>query len=260
MVSETNDEKKPFPTAWKVAGLTFAGVFILGFWIDAQQPRTSGQVEATTSLATLQARVMDNAIEEMDPGDYPDSYNQLGAEAFGRANEMARWAAIAALTDQRCPKVDIVAISDRASSENLVWLVECDNRERFFISEQQAAAVRARFDETGDGVENQAVAEAPTIRPESARWDDFSEAEAVTACDMLTKGAMLNPRSFSPGWSWDRDRDSATGEVTFQRDFTADAALGEINSRYRCVFNADEGTIVSLAIREIDGWRSIYDG
>lgn len=226
--------------------------------LGTQADPDSDFVGEPSDLAELQSRVAEGAVEVMEPEDYSDTFGRIGAEAFERANLLAPWAAYAALSDDRCPRAELVAISDRATTDELVWFVDCAGGERFFISEPQAVAVRARL-EGAEAVEDASSSDADPVRPESARWEDFDEADAVSQCDFMTQRAMLHPESFSTGWNrWTTERDSAAGTVTFERPFTANAAIGELNSRYRCTINADENRIVSLSILEGSEWTSIF--
>ena len=78
------------------------------------------------------------AVIEMKPSDYRDTFNRIGEEAFARANELAKWPAVTAAASPRCDSVEIAAISEQATSQELHWFVDCANGERFRITEAEA--------------------------------------------------------------------------------------------------------------------------
>ena len=70
----------------------------------------------------------------------------------------------------------------------------------------------------------------------------------------------INSGSVDFAWRWDTERNPDTGIVTFQRDFDAQNAMGgTISSRYQCEVNADRGRVTKVMIRELDGWRTVFE-
>ncbi|MDZ4137971.1 MAG: hypothetical protein U1D66_03715, partial [Erythrobacter sp.] len=108
--------------------------------------------------------------------------------------------------------------------------------------------------------EARALADATQVaEPASARWKNFDEASAVSACDLTVQNAMLVPGSFSTGFNrWAIDKNDETGLVIIERDYETENAYGmTLNSRYRCEMNADSGDLVGLSIREPNGWQKL---
>jgi len=168
------------------------------------------------------------------------------------------FAGLAAAESDKCPSVDMVEVSDKSSPRKVVWFVDCTAGERFMITEDQAAAMQTKFDPKASIEARKAAEKIATAKPKSERWKGFDEALAASKCDLLTQQAVINQRSFNPGWGWDTYKDEDSGHVTLERDFKADAAIGAINSRYQCVVDADHGGIViGLSIREVGGWRKL---
>lgn len=220
---------------------------------------TDPSAPVATRLSTLESNIAPDAVSEMIRADFSDTYNKLGQAQFDKANALAKWAAIAAAESEQCPSVDLVGISDRATRETLQWYVDCGNKERFFINQEQAEAALAIYDPASTP-EARATAERVAVaEPVSARWKDFDEASTVSACDLLVEQQMLVPSTFSTGFSrWAMDKNDETGVVVIERDYTSENAYGmEINGRYRCTVNADDGELVGLAIREPDGWVNL---
>ena len=104
-----------------------------------------------------------------------------------------------------------------------------------------------------------AVQQLAAPAPESAVFDDLSEADVVSKCDMAVQSAMRSQGSFDTAWQWQFTRHTATGRVTVVRDFEADNAFGAtLSSQYECVVNAADMVLVSLRIREGNGWQTLY--
>jgi hypothetical protein len=210
-------------------------------------------------LAELDAKIAADAIILMDAENYPRKLTMFGRRRFDVANELTRWAAIAAAESDDCNLVSTVGISDGATRRTLRWFIDCANRERFNITEAQAVAARDRH---APGIADTARATALRLavaRPDSARWEDFNEANAAAACDLMTQNAMLVPRTFGTGFiRWAIDKNAETGIVIIERDFEAENAYGmEINGRYRCTIDTNSDRITGLSIREPSGWREL---
>ena len=190
----------------------------------------------------------------MDRSDYPDTYQRLGGEAFARANELAKWPAVTVAASKRCDKVGVAYISDRATSERLVWFVDCENRERFWIAEVEAVATRDNFDD--DGV---AQIDIPAPAPASAAFDDMSEADVIARCDTAVKSALKSQSSFDPGSRLQFMKHQHNGRVTAIRDFEAQKAFGAtLSSRYVCLVDVASMELVEVRIRESGDWKTLY--
>lgn len=109
----------------------------------------SDVTSASDTRASLEARVASDAVFPMDQNDFSDTYAKLGAAQFLKANDLAHWAAIAAVAQgNACDRVAMVNVSDRSTRDNIVWFVDCDNKERVFIEQHQAEEAKQRFDST----------------------------------------------------------------------------------------------------------------
>jgi len=220
--------------------------------------QTPGRDPREARLAILTKKLQADAVQPNAQSDLPKMVAKIGKSQFDKSNALMRWAGLAAAESDRCPGVDLVEVSDKSSTQKVVWFVDCSNGERFMITEDQAAAMQIKFDPTAPAEARAAAEKVVVAKPKSQRWQGFDETLAASKCDMLTQEAMINRRSFDPGWRWDTYKDEDSGHVTLERDFRADAALGPINSRYQCVVDADHGGIViGLSIREVGGWRKL---
>jgi len=251
-------------TANQERGLKIGVAVVIGLWITAVTSCQSGDSASaaeseTSKLEQVTSKLDPAAVSLMTKADYSKTYKKLGKAQFDTANDLTRWAALAAAESEQCPKVELVAVSDKAARKQIVWFADCSNKERFIITEEQARATRDRLDPAASP-EARAKAQALAIaEPKSARWAKFNEAMAVSACDLLTQQAMLVPESFSTGWNrWQIDKNDDTGVVTIEQDFKSENAYSmKINGRYRCVLDGDAGEVTALSIREPDGWRKL---
>lgn len=207
----------------------------------------------------LQSKIEPHAVSPMTRADFKDTYARLGARQFDNANALMQWAAVAAAESDQCDRVDLVAVSDKATRKELQWFVDCTNKERFQIRQEQAEAARGKYDPAASPEARQAAQQVGTAEPKSARWKDFNMATALTSCTTLVRSAMLNQGSFDAAWSYDSEKNDETGVVTIQQDFEAQNGFGgTITSRYHCEIDTKlAGRVTKLKIREPDGWRNL---
>lgn len=214
---------------------------------------------AQSPLERLESKIASDAILPMDRDGYSETYSKLGKAQFDRANELAHWAALAAAESDQCNKVSLVGVSDESTRKQIQWYVDCANRERFQITQEQAETALARYDANASGEDRAAANDVVPPQPRSARWKDFNERVAMASCQSLVRSSLLDQGSFDAAWSWDSEKDDKTGLVVIQQDFEAGNAFGgKISSRYNCVVDADHGSRVKeLSIREPGGWRKL---
>ncbi|MEZ5710100.1 MAG: hypothetical protein R3E02_12015 [Blastomonas sp.] len=259
--------------AWPRVGITFFLMVIFPSSPSANSiDEETAEVEAEATeepeqrvdpvaekLALLQEKIVQNAVIEMDRNDYAKTYAKLGEAQFDNANNLMRWAAIAAAESKQCDQVEIVDVSDRATRSELQWFVDCKNKERFQIKQAQAEAAKGKYDPDATPQQRKAAKQVAVAEPKSARWKNFNEAIAVTACQSLVRSAMINQGSFDTAWGWDSEKNDDTGIVTIQQDFEAENGFGgTISSRYHCEVDTNlAGRITTLKIREINGWRDL---
>ncbi|NLR71192.1 hypothetical protein HGI47_09935 [Novosphingobium sp. ERN07] len=244
-------ERRGWPTWAKVTagvGLLWVVSDLVGCTIGYMVEHTPKQPEKAAAERVMDKIAPDTVIP-MDRADYRKTFAKLGKKQFDNANDLMKWAAVAAAESDKCDKVVVVGISDYATAKELQWFVDCENKERFQIREAQAVAVRAKF-----AAANVAVAE-----PKSAQWKNFNERVAVSDCKSLVQSVMTDRGSFDAAWTWDSEKDDQTGRVTIQQDFEAKNGFGgTISSRYHCVIDTKiGGRIVKLKVREADGWRTL---
>lgn len=106
----------------------------------------AAQPAATETKETLQARVAGDAVMLMDRESFSDTYAKLGEQQFQNANDLTRWAAIAAVAQgPDCDRVEIIGISGRSTREHVEWFVDCENGERILVEQPEAEKARLRY-------------------------------------------------------------------------------------------------------------------
>jgi hypothetical protein len=212
---------------------------------------------ANKALEAVNEKISPDAVAPMDRENFPRFYQTLGRARFDEANALAIWVARATAASESCERVSYVGQSDATTRSRLVWYVDCSNDERFTITEDDARAAKGRLDPQATDAEKR-LADRPVARPQSARWENFDEAVAISQCDQIVSTVAINRGSVDFAWRWDTELNADTGVVTFQRDFDAQNAVGgTISSRYHCEVDADRGRVTKLMIRELDGWRTL---
>lgn len=257
-------QKSGQPWKWKIGGTFAAGIIMAAIYSCAQNmpphggPASAVQPGAPLELGAAKAKVPFEPTL-MTKADYPKMYKQLGPTKFDATNSLMSWAALAAANSKQCSEVTDIGVSDKSTRRAVLWFVDCKNSERFMISEEQAIATRDQYDPKASPEAKARAEQVAVAEPKSARWKNFNEGDAVTACRTLVQSTMANQKSFDAAWTWDSQKDDNTGLVTLQQDFNAENGFGAtISSRYSCVVNAAQGSrIVKLSIREGAGWRSL---
>lgn len=112
------------------------------------------QPVATDTREALEARVAGDAVMLMDRESFGDTYAKLGTGQFQNANDLMHWAAIAAVAQSNaCDRVAMVNVSDRSTRDNIVWFVDCNNKQRIFIEQPQAEDAQRHFGGSATGTE-----------------------------------------------------------------------------------------------------------
>lgn len=95
-------------------------------------------VDTRTPLERAEAKIAPDAVMLMDKADYSKTYAKLGADQFNRANDLTRWAAVAAAEATNCERVELIGLSDQSTRKELQWYVECANNVRVNIYQSHA--------------------------------------------------------------------------------------------------------------------------
>lgn len=238
--------------------------------LEAEEQSARERAEAqekATQLAAEQSKITDKvpasliAAANYTRGEYPDLYRQIGKATFSKLSKLEPGAIYAASESQNCDAVQSAGVSDRSRKGAALWFVDCENGNRFMITQEQAAAALARFKgkklhqaDLGESCTTSTVAMCKA----TAAQKDAKEAEIVSVCDMLLKRAVLSASSLDVAWSWDYGISDEPDIVIVQRDFDSQNGFGAtIRSRYHCEVNAATRQITKFRVQGAAGVQKV---
>lgn len=263
----TTDQKQEWTPVTFTIGLVAGLAMVLGLgwgllWIaesfsrfQAAQAAKERAASAPLDPAAVNGKVDPALTAPVARSADPASYAKLGSRAFGTANELRRWAALAAAQSKACDRVASVAVWDRSTSAALSWRIGCANGETFVIPEDQARSVRAQLDPEATLEDRKRYAALVTIaQPVSAAWKAFDEGLAVVTCENVMERVAVDRGSFSGEGRWSVERDLEAGLAVIERDYSAANALGgRISGTYHCTVAAQTGNVVGLVAHDLTG-------
>ncbi|MCW3837084.1 hypothetical protein ACFQ1E_13005 [Sphingomonas canadensis] len=223
--------------------------------VSVKGPQQMATLDHDTQWKAMNAKVDQSLTNPLERNDDPVSYDKVGKRAFGSANELRRWAALAASQSDACDNVAWVSLSEKATPAALLWKIVCTNKEVFLIPEDQARSVRAQFDPNATLEDRKKFAALVTIaQPVSAMWKPFDEGLAVVTCESALERAAVDRGSFSGEGLWTVAKDEEGGIATIVRDYSAKNAFGgTLSGKYQCIVRANDGSIASLKTKDALG-------
>lgn len=216
--------------------------------------RSSGQ--RSSVAGNDQAAILSKMEEESHSwteytrAESPDVFNAVGAKAFTSLAKLERGALYATAESTNCDKVMSGAVSpDKSTKGAPVWLVDCDNGNRFVITAGEAADA-LKLKNIGALALNDVSASCTAENLEACIASDAqksaSQAEVATICDTAVQQALIGDSSMD--WHWDY----AFGKgdtVQVVREFKATNAFGaKLKHRYFCDFDTAKKVITRLSV------------
>ncbi len=207
------------------------------------------------TLAEYQAKVGANAVFDAGPSYYPKLYKKLGKASFNRAMALNDWAALKVVLSDTCDRLFQIDVSDAATRDEIQWFADCENGQRFYVTEPEAKQVKAALE---------GVAPTSPIDPtkldkpmsQQERLDSFPEVQAVTDCDALMRSAAKSPSSYKSKMRWSLDNTATPGRVTISRRFEAENAFGvRLEGQYECTVDAVSGQVIKLRAYQNGEWQ-----
>lgn len=183
----------------------------------AATPPSSTAEAPPASDEAARARIDDYVFAPYTKAEFPKSFAKYG-KAMDRAQALREGAARKALDSGRCDRVIGSDLSDRGTAENLTVFVDCENQERFYITE-------------GD------LKLATPALTQSERTID--RASAIKACSdaataLATYPSLVDAHTWA-GASFNANK--TTGNAQVLLDFDAINGFGaELPYRARCIF------------------------
>lgn len=205
----------------------------------------SREERATPTLANYRAKIAPDAVSDVTRSGYPKLYAKLGSAKVKQSNDLDDWAALYMALSTACTRVDVVGVSDQSTRGELKWYGDCANGERFYASEAEAMATKARF----ESVDPSAPLVTPAAAaPHSAKFKAFRELDAVSRCDQIMKAQLVSPGSCKPAMSWSVQKSPVNSEVTITRRYRARNAFNaELQSSWRCEVDGETNRLIRFA-------------
>lgn len=167
-------------------------------------------------------KIADYAVSKMTQKSYPKMYQKLGKKAFDRANVLMLPAAELASKSKSCDVVESVGVSEKSTSSNIEFFIDCKNWQRIRINEKD-------------------ISKGSDPVTEAQKTAGISDAEAVKMCTDKVK-AMLNfPSTFKSSlFKQAVIRHKTLGNIEVRIDFEAKNYLGVgLPASARCIITKD---------------------
>lgn len=166
-----------------------------------------------------------NAIFEITSATHPNLYKSAGKEKIKHINNLLKSAAKKIVLSENCDYLKSIDYSDSRSSplsNKIVFLADCLNGNRFYISEPEINA-------------------AANVASEQDKMRTVSDGDAAEKCKASVIGHLQFPSSFSENWGGTSIyRAPSTGNIVVSIDFEAKNGLGlNIPQRARCVIDSN---------------------
>ena len=170
---------------------------------------------------------------EMTPKSFPKMYSRLGKQAFERANSLIKPAALKALENPNCDRVDTVSFSEKSTQRSIRYFVDCQNGQRVLLSE-------ADLEDTGP------------VLTEFEKAKSISDSQAIQMCLTKIKQRLNFPSTFESSWyNKGTYRSQSNSTVTVTIDFSAKNGFGlELPASAKCVVSQNGLSDEDVAIFE----------
>lgn len=190
---------------------------------ESQPQQQTAQQPPTVDPAS---KIAPSAVSPMTQKSYPKTYRAWGKSQIDRINGLFPTAALRAAESNRCDRVDWVSLSDSRSTvkKEAVFLVQCKNNERFYISEKD-------LDKPAQSVQEKIKA--------------TSEVQYWIACEELTKRSLKFPSSYDEDFAGKQSNydDPQMTRLIVQIKFSAKNGFGNtIPQISQCIFD-DRGFV-----------------
>jgi hypothetical protein len=238
---------------------TVASFFVM-LLVVPQQPQNAASAKNTSEpnsgVSSDQPAILAKVEEashswtEYTRSESPDVVKAVGPIAFKKLGKLEPGAFYATAESTNCDKVTSGAVSpDKSTKGAPVWLVDCDNGNRFVITAGEAADA-LKLKKTGALALNDVSASCTAENLEACVASDAqksaSQAEVVSACDTAVQQALIGDSSMD--WHWDYAFEKGD-TVQVVRGFKATNAFGaKLKHRYFCDFDTAKKEITRLSV------------
>jgi len=244
--------------AWAaVPCINILGAFIVvGALSDRLNPGDDAENPPAKTLAYYKDNISDGAVFDASPSYYPKLAAKLGKARFADPYRLTAWPALFAVTSPQCDRLIAIDVSSEATRKALVWFADCENGERFIVTEANAKLTEEKLSNVKD--DDPVDISGLEALPQSAAFANFDEARAAMQCDYVMKNLLQSKSSFSSAWTWEATRHPNNGRVTILRNFTARNAFNaKIDSQYECLVDARDNSILQLKFFDGTEWQTV---
>jgi hypothetical protein len=189
--------------------------------------------------------------------EYGETYERVGAGSFAKLDELEPGAAYVAAESEECDRVTNAMVSDMSSKGKPVWFVDCENENRFMVTQKQAEEALARHRQgklvpvdlkpscTFDDIWKCKGQTSYQPTPEEVAKD--KEIEYVTACDLILEQVVVSPSSLdTKRWQF-RVVNGKTAVI--ERPFDSQNGFGAmIRNTYRCEIDIATSNIKGFSV------------
>jgi len=193
--------------------------------------------------------------------EYGKTFARVGAATFAKLNELEPGAAYAAAESKSCNRANLAMVSDMSKPGAAVWFVDCENENRFMITQKEAEEALARFKAGKLALRTRersctltSIADCKATPAQKASRN--KEIEYVTACDMILESVVISPSSLDKHrWVFGFGQGDT---VVIQRPFDSQNGFGAmLRSRYRCEIDASTNNLKGFVVEGALGRQKV---
>lgn len=172
-----------------------------------------------------------NAVEVMKKKDFPKAYAKYGDKYISQVNKLAPEIAKYAAKQAQCDRVEMVTFSDsKSSKQEKVWFVDCANKERLYISENQLKSGEA-------------------IKSNAQKAQEYDYDPLLETCAMLIQQSLNFPSTYDQAWMGLERGMSPNGTFWVRIPFSAKNAMGAKLPQVAECTDEGKGRVKLISIR-----------
>lgn len=174
------------------------------------------------------SKIAKGAVSPMKKKGYEKTYAKWGESQIKRINELMPKAALAVARSERCDRVEWVSLSDARSTakKEAVFLVQCKNNERFYVSEKDIDKTAVSVQEATSKYNNEWYSKQCFNLFQNSFYEKFAGTDMTASYNM---GGTVY-------------RAPSTGNVVVTHNWTVKGNNNSAKIRVKCTFD-DRGLI-----------------
>ncbi|MCQ9124343.1 hypothetical protein [Rodentibacter caecimuris] len=171
------------------------------------------------------------AVEVMKKKDFPKAYAKYGDKYISQVNKLAPEIAKFAAKQAQCDRVEMVTFSDsKSSKQEKVWFVDCANKERLYITENQLKSGEA-------------------IKSNAQKAQEYDYFPLIEACGRLIQSQLKFPSTYDEAWLGKEQGMSPNGTFWVRIPFEAKNAMGNKLPQVGECTDEGKGKVKLISIR-----------